>query len=589
MTSELAAGGNVPVPAGVVLLRVTGPFDVSGLVGGPDGKASSDADFVFYNQPQAPGVRLRADGLFVDPARLRDGACRVTAVVSAAEPGTPLGRLPAPRLEVTDGSGRLVARFTPPHPGRETVLLLAELYLRLGTGWKLRAIGQGYTDGLAGLVRDFGAEVTDDGDQAARAAAAPPTATGPRPPSGRPAGDSAALPPGRPAQGSPSPSATQPAGGSSGPSSGRPAQGAAGPTTGRPAQGPLKPSATQLAGGSSGPSNGRHAQSSPGPTTGRPADDSVALPPGQPTQSPLNPSATQLTGGPLGPSTSGRPAQGAAGPTTGRPANGAVDPLSGRLTDGAEGEFLRLVNSARAQAGSGAVGLDPRLGSAAWAHARAMAIAGRLGAEGRDGVSVHQRITGAGYAYLTVGEHLVSGPRSPAEFVAYCLDSDRPRRTLLDPAFRHAALARADAGDRYWTALWAAPLTPDALSSTAAEVVALTNAERGRAGLPPLTTDSLLTVAAQAHCADMVARDFYDHTSPDGSQPWDRAAAAGSRLRTIGENIACGQRSPAEVVDGWMNSPGHRANILKREFGHIGVGFTGGGRAGTYWTQLFGG
>ncbi|EST19852.1 hypothetical protein M878_41270 [Streptomyces roseochromogenus subsp. oscitans DS 12.976] len=218
-----------------------------------------------------------------------------------------------------------------------------------------------------------------------------------------------------------------------------------------------------------------------------------------------------------------------------------------------------------------------------------MADAGRLGAEGRDGVSVHQRITGAGYAYVTVGEHLVSGPRSPAEFVEYCLGSGRSRRILLDPAFRHAALARADAGDRYWTALWAAPLTPDALSRTAAEVVALTNAERGRAGLPPLAMDPLLTVAAQAHCADMVARDFYDHTSPDGSRPWDRAAAAGSRRRTIGENIACGQRSPAEVVDGWMNSPGHRANILKREFGHIGVGFTGGGRAGTYWTQLFGG
>ncbi|MCZ9338405.1 CAP domain-containing protein, partial [Streptomyces sp. TRM76130] len=52
---------------------------------------------------------------------------------------------------------------------------------------------------------------------------------------------------------------------------------------------------------------------------------------------------------------------------------------------------------------------------------------------------------------------------------------------------------------------------------------------------------------------------------------------------------ACGQRSPAAVVEGWMNSPGHRANILKAEFTHIGIGLAGGGRAGTYWTQLFGG
>ncbi|MEV5875227.1 CAP domain-containing protein [Streptomyces sp. NPDC052101] len=437
-------GGNVALPVGVVLMRVSGPFDVSALVGGADGRVGSDADFVFYNQPQAPGVRLRGDGLAVDPARLRGGGCRVTVVVSATEPGTPLGRLPAPLLEVTDGSGRPVARFTPPRPGPETVLLLAELYLRPGTGWKLRAVGQGYADGLAGLARDFGVDVTDDGGQTASVAAAPATVPRSR-------------------------------------------------------------------------------------------------------------------------------------------------PSSGRRADGWAEEFLRLVNSARAQAGSAAVGLDPRLGSAARAHARAMADAGRLGAEGRDGVSVHQRISAAGYTYVTVGEHLVSGPRSPAEFVEYCLGSDRSRRTVLDPAFRHAALAHADGGDRYWIALWAAPLTPDALSCTAAEVVALTNAERGRAGLPPLAVDPLLTVAAQAHCADMVARDFYDHTCPDGSQPWDRAAAAGSRLRAIGENIACGQRSPAEVVDGWMNSPGHRANILKRDFGHIGVGFAGGGRAGTYWAQLFGG
>ncbi|WP_244188725.1 CAP domain-containing protein [Streptomyces yokosukanensis] len=464
MTTELVAGGNVPLPAGAVLLRVAGPFDVSGLVGGADGRVGSDADFVFYNQPRAPGVRLRDDALVVEPARLRGGAGRVTVVLSAAEPGTPLGRLPAPRLEVADGSGRAIARFTPPRLGPETVLLLAELYLRPGIGWKLRAVGQGYADGLAGLARDFGVDVLDDAVQTTSAVAGPAAPAAPT--------------------------------------------------------GPAAPTTATVTG------------PRPGPASGRLADGSA---------------------------------------------------------DGPADEFLRLVNSARARAGSPAVGPDPRLGSAARSHARAMADAGRLGAEGRDGVSVHQRITAAGYAYVAVGEHLVSGPRSPAEFVEYCLDSPRPRRTLLDPAFRHAALARADAGDRYWTALWAAPLTPDALSHTAAEVVALTNTERGRAGLPPLTVDPLLTVAAQAHCADMVARDFYDHTAPDGSQPWDRAAAAGSRLRTVGENIACGQRSPAEVVDGWMNSPGHRANILKREFGHIGVGFAGGGRAGTYWTQLFGG
>ena len=143
-------------------------------------------------------------------------------------------------------------------------------------------------------------------------------------------------------------------------------------------------------------------------------------------------------------------------------------------------------------------------------------------------------------------------------------------------------------GGTYWTALWASPLTPDGLDRTAREVVGLTNRARADAGLAPLSPDPRLAAAAQAHSADMVARDFYAHTAPDGSRPWDRAAAAGSTRRTIGENIACGQRSAAEVVEGWLNSPGHRANILKADFTHIGVGFAGGGRAGTYWTQLFG-
>ncbi|WP_143570365.1 CAP domain-containing protein, partial [Streptomyces acidiscabies] len=247
--------------------------------------------------------------------------------------------------------------------------------------------------------------------------------------------------------------------------------------------------------------------------------------------------------------------------------------------------FLALVNPARAQAGSPPVVLDPRLTSAARAHAAAMAAAGKLGVEGRDGVSVFQRVTAAGFAYLAVGEHLVSGPRTHAEFVEYCLSGGDTRRTVQDPVFTHVGVARADA---YWTAVWASPLTPAGLDRVEAEVLELTNRERIRAGLGPLAPDGPLARAARAYCVDMAARAFYSHTSPEGTQPWDRAKAAGSVKRSIGENIACGQRSAAEVVEGWMNSPGHRANILKADFTHLGVGFAGGGPSGTYWTQLFG-
>lgn len=221
-----------------------------------------------------------------------------------------------------------------------------------------------------------------------------------------------------------------------------------------------------------------------------------------------------------------------------------------------------------------------------------MAAQGRLASQSADGVSVYQRITTGGYTYLTIGEHLVSGPRTPTEFVDYCLSDEQAKGTLHGPAYSEAGFAHATnplSGTVFWTALWAQPFTPAGLERTATEVITLTNAERATAGLPTLSYDRPLTNAAQAHSADMVARAFYAHTSPDGSEPWHRAAAAGSTRRSIGENIACGQRSAAEVVRGWMNSPGHRANILKPGFTHIGVGFAGGGTAGTYWTQLFGG
>ncbi|NIY70674.1 CAP domain-containing protein [Streptomyces malaysiensis] len=431
---ELVPGGNQALPDGALTIRVPGPFDLSALITGEDGKVADDGDFVFFNQPTAPGARLDGDTVTLRPRGLRPGAARVTLVISPADPGTPLGRLPAPVLSVLDDRGAPLARFAPPRPSQETVLLLAEIYRR-GGGWKVRAIGQGYADGLAGVARDFGVDVTDDG-----ASAAPP------PPAPAPA-------------------------------------------------------------------------------------------------------------------------------------------------DGAARQALDVVNAARARAGAAPVALDGRLTAAAEAHARAMAAQGALALESPDGTSLFHRIAAHGYTPLTVAEHIVSGPRTPREFVDYCLEGAERRGPFHDPALVHLGIGRADGpttGDVYWTAVWARPFTPDGLLRLTSEVIALTNAERAAAGLAPLAPDPRLAAAAQAHSDDMVARDFYSHTGPEGHQPWDRARAAGATHRGIGENIACGQRSPAEVVRGWMDSPGHRANILKPDFTHIGVGHATGSRAGTYWTQVFG-
>jgi stress response protein SCP2 len=292
VVGDLLPGANVALPGAAVTVGLSGPFDLSALVVGTAGQVGGDADMVFWNAPDAPGVRLDKAGITVIPERLRRGAARVVVVASPEREGVAFGSLPAPAAVLADPAGRPFARLSPPRLRTETVLLLAEVYRRDGR-WRVRAVGQGYADGLAGLARDFGVDVADDG----------------------------------------------------------------------PAEQP---------------------------------------------------------DGPL------------------------------------------------------------------------------------------------------------------------------------------------------------------------ADVVSATNAERARHGLGLLAADPRLAAAAQGHSEDMVRRAFFAHENPDGAQVWDRAVAAGYPYRKVAENIAAGQPTAADVVRGWMDSPGHRANILDGELTQIGVGRAAGGTYGVYWTQVFG-
>jgi RNA polymerase sigma factor (sigma-70 family) len=132
-----------------------------------------------------------------------------------------------------------------------------------------------------------------------------------------------------------------------------------------------------------------------------------------------------------------------------------------------------------------------------------------------------------------------------------------------------------------------APQTQAAPTGTVGQVVALVNKERAAAGCGPLTEDAQLNRAAQGHSDDMAARNFFDHTNPDGADPGQRTTAAGYQWSTYGENIARGQQTPQAVMESWMNSPGHRANILNCSFKDIGVGIHE-GSGGPWWTQNFG-
>jgi uncharacterized protein YkwD len=126
------------------------------------------------------------------------------------------------------------------------------------------------------------------------------------------------------------------------------------------------------------------------------------------------------------------------------------------------------------------------------------------------------------------------------------------------------------------------------------KVLELTNQFRAQNGRGALKLNTELNAAAQNHSQDMAVGDYFSHTGKNGSQPWDRAASVGYKAQSMGENIAAGYTTPEIVVQGWIDSPGHRANMLNASFTELGVGYfllendTGSVNYSRYWTQLFG-
>jgi uncharacterized protein YkwD len=123
--------------------------------------------------------------------------------------------------------------------------------------------------------------------------------------------------------------------------------------------------------------------------------------------------------------------------------------------------------------------------------------------------------------------------------------------------------------------------------SYAQQVLGLTNKERAKVGCKALSASSKLTKAAQGHSADMAAHDYFSHDSRNGDDPFRRIRDAGYSFAAAAENIAMGQQTPSDVMKAWMNSAGHKANILNCTYTQLGVGYALGGGS-PYWTQNFG-
>jgi uncharacterized protein YkwD len=123
----------------------------------------------------------------------------------------------------------------------------------------------------------------------------------------------------------------------------------------------------------------------------------------------------------------------------------------------------------------------------------------------------------------------------------------------------------------------------------ALQILSLINLERARHGVDPVRMNSQLKDAAEDYACTMASEDFFEHINPvTGEGPGDRAAKAGYGFFSIGENLAGGHLNPAEAVEAWMESPGHRTNLLSPEWKESGVGVRQGGSLRIYWVQLFG-
>ena len=129
--------------------------------------------------------------------------------------------------------------------------------------------------------------------------------------------------------------------------------------------------------------------------------------------------------------------------------------------------------------------------------------------------------------------------------------------------------------------------TVSTVNSMEKQVASLTNSERKAKGLSALTLDNQLSKLARLKAEEMAKKGYFSHTSPTYGSAFDMMNKYGVSYRTAGENIAKGQKTAESVMNGWMNSSGHRANILSSAYTNIGVGYAKDSRGNTYWVQIF--
>jgi uncharacterized protein YkwD len=270
--------------------------------------------------------------------------------------------------------------------------------------------------------------------------------------------------------------------------------------------------------------------------------------------------------------------------------------------DDLRAELLRRINEERREAGAPPLRLSEPLTRVAQGQAEEIGRRNSSRLEAGSPEAINQRMERAGYDAHAWTESVAATPAGVDAVIRNWQRGDSQTfRRLLDPQYRDLGIGLSRVrGTPLYTFLYAIPQGDHFTRETRglrdvermrAEILASVNAQRKKAGVPPLRSNPLLDKAAQRHAQDMLARGYFAHESPANKTVRERAKEADYDWRAIGENIAEGQFSVDEVMRTWMNSPGHRRNILDPAFKELGVGIALGRSGSGYrvlWAQAFG-
>jgi uncharacterized protein YkwD len=265
-------------------------------------------------------------------------------------------------------------------------------------------------------------------------------------------------------------------------------------------------------------------------------------------------------------------------------------------------ELLAAVNDARRDAGLSPVKAEPALAKVAAQRVAEVAAGADFDADADKVMAMTRELRRAGYPPYSWRQRLVQGPRDAAAVIKQWRDAEPASfaEVVLGDFESFGAAVATDVNPPIWSLFVALPRITwerrisaplDDLAAMRASVLAALNRERKAAGLAALVIDARLDEAAQAHAADMLARRYYDHTSPEGRGLDWRVNGAGYHFRWAAENIAKGVFDPKEVVRRWMLSDGHRHNILDPHPVHVGIGVARGEESGqvtALWVLDFG-